>query len=382
MIKDRGSNIKMSAVYYVPTIPEVYSTDRYQHALAITEHFENSYIISNNCVPTSISKRASSVTILSSQNVRSRGYEAASTAKNLIGGDGLFITSYHYEATLAGFLADKIQQITSRENVPIWVIDVYETPAQYRLNNPRSYHQVTSLGLGLLLKTAPYGIHSVHPTTPYQYGSTRLFINNGAPVKKTNPTYKPESTSLNIVWVGSPRADRGGTILIEALKKMQHSIKLDIYGELDRPLKEDLGSVGDHHNINHHGHVDHDICLRAIESADVGYCVLPPRKDWKYAPPIKVGEYLAGGTIPLISQLPGMVQIATAAGWYVQPTGKAIARALDKFVMMNQDSLISQKKIARKRAEEIRWESIRSEFATQLKIIFAKEKSEPVISLT
>ncbi|NUB93228.1 glycosyltransferase [Haloterrigena sp. SYSU A121-1] len=376
----RESN-QFSAAYYVPTIPDVYSTDRYQHALSVAEYAEESHLISNNSVPEVLSERATSTTILSSEGVLARGREAAATARELVGSDGLFVTSYHYEAALAGLLAGRPSFVPSgsREK-PTWVADIYESPAQYRLNQPHSYHRVTAIGLATLLKSAPYGIHSVHPNTPYQYGQTRSFLNNGAPVDQVTPTFS-RNDPLRIVWVGSPRSDRGGSILADALTRVDAEIKLDIYGQADDEFVRTLDRVGDRHDVTLHGHVEHSACLRAIEMADVGYGVLPRRKDWRYAPPIKVGEYLAGGTIPLVSQLPGTVQIAGPAGWYVTPTDEAAARAIDMLAGMAVDKFTTCAEAARNRAEAISWRRLRSEFATQLAIAHGEASGRSVVSV-
>lgn len=349
----------LKVVYYVPTIPEVYSTDRYQHTLALIEYLEEVHLLSNNSIPDPLAKKASSTTILSDSSVPVLGREAAKKARQYAE-NGIFLTSPHYEAGLAGFIASQ-----AGLSSPTWIADVYETPAQYRLNNPRSVYQIAARGLAGIMKLAPHGIHSVHPDTPYQYGRTRSFVNNGAPVTRVNPSYD-RSDPLNVVWVGSPRLDRGGQLLLEALNQVDTPVKIDIYGRKQDQLVKQIENIPSKHEINHHGWSDHEICLQATGSADIAYCVLPRRSDWLYAPPIKVGEALAGGTVPLVSDFPGSRQLAEEAGEYVNPSANEIASAVDRLAALSDSEYAEKSKAARRRGEKVAWAKIRRQFANKL----------------
>jgi hypothetical protein len=247
----------------------------------------------------------------------------------------------------------------------MWIADVYETPAQYRLNNPRSFYQIAARGLAGMMKLANHGIHSVHPDTPYQYGRTRSFINNGAPVSRVNPSYGP-SDPLHVVWVGSPRLDRGGQLLLDALNQVEAPVTLDIYGRKHDSFVSQMAHLPSKHEVTHHGWSDHQDCLRATREADIAYCVLPHRADWVHAPPIKVGEALAGGTIPLVSNFLGSQQLAATAGVYVNPKPDEIAEALDKLNGPSDLELEERKHTARERGEEVSCSQIRKEFAQQV----------------
>lgn len=353
---NRSANVPGTVAYYVPTIPDVWSTDRYQHCLGLLEAADRSIVLGNTRPPEPLVERATAVRIMDTEGVFDKARMAASAVVDATdGGDSVtFVTSYHYEAALAGAIA--------KQRGVRWRPDVYETPAQYRLNQPRTYHQITARGLGALLNRADVGIHSFHPETPYQYGTERRFLTNGAPVSLIDPAYHDRSEP-RVAWVGSPRLDRGGEILIDALSAAESDVSVDVYGDPDdrvRALAVDRG-VDDW--LTFHGRVPHSVALDGVRMADVGYCVLPPRTDWKYAPPIKVGEYLAGGTIPLVSDFPGMRYIADEAGVYVRPDAEAVAAALDEIAGLTVEDRRELARAARRRGENIAWERLRAEFA-------------------
>lgn len=347
-----------TTVYYVPTIPEVWSTDRYQHCLGLIEAGDRSVVVSNAPVPDALADAATATRVVDTGGVLDRARAAASVATGVTGSSVVFVTSYHYEAALAGVIA-KLRGVR-------WVPDVYETPAQYRLNQPRTYHQLTARGLAGLLDWAERAVHSFHSATPYQYGRDRRFLPNGAPVSIVEPAY-PDRSDLRVAWVGSPRLDRGGDLLVRALARREaDGVTVDVYGETDERVRELAVELGVEDALAFHGRVPHSSALEGVREADVGYCVLPPRTDWRYAPPIKVGEYLAGATIPLVSDFPGMRYIAEDAASYVDPGADAIATTLDELAGLPVAERHERAAAARERGEEVAWERVRAAFADQV----------------
>lgn len=143
-------------------------------------------------------------------------------------------------------------------------------------------------------------------------------------------------------------------------------VRLDIFGGEHREMLDACDTLPGRHRIVHHGPVDHDRCLEAIETADVGYCVLLPRPDWKYAHPIKVGEALAGGAIPLVSRFPGMADVAGHASWYVEPTADATADAIERLAALSPSDYQKHARAARDRAEQIARTRMRREWLTEV----------------
>jgi len=355
-----------TVAYYVPTIPDVWGTDRYQHALAIVEASDDPLLLAHSRPPAALADRARVHVVESgrdNEGTHARAREAVTAVADHLDDESnsLFCTSYPYEATLAGWLAH-------RRSIR-WVADIYETPAQYRLNDPLSYHQITARGLAFLLERAPHSVHSFDPKTPYQYGKNRKFLTNGAPVEKIDAVFH-DRDKLWIAWVGSPRLDRGGRLLVDALtmlpSRILNRIQIDVYGKKDPAVQDAATDAEVREVFRWRDRVPHDEALSACQAADVGYCVLPNRTDWRFAPPIKVGEYLAAGALALVPDFPGMRMMAGEAGRFVAPTPEAIATELQWIVDLPESDRRMLSRQARARAEAIDWSLVRRAFCHAL----------------
>jgi len=348
-----------SVTYYVPSIPDIPGTARYQHALAITNHADVSKIISNEEIPETIRDKANQHSTIPDSSALSKAHSASSEFKK--NPSDLFFTTFHYETAVAGMLA------TSRNENSQWIVDVYDSPVQYRLNSPWSHHSIGSRVLEQLLGFANHAIITGHPQNPGRYGNHRSYLDNGTPVDLIRPDFE-KGDRLRVVWVGSPRMDRGGQLLVDALHQTKTSVNIDVYGEKHSQLESGIQNIPDKHKATHHGKKPYGECLEAVSRSDVGYCVLPARSDWLYAHPIKLGEYLAGGTVPIASNFPGMMQVGGKAAYYVSPDAKQIATALDEISSLPEETYVNLAKCGRSRAESRSWSQVRSQLATQLSV--------------
>lgn len=342
------------AAYYVPTFPERSGFANHNHARAVTSESERSILLSNNKVPKDLKKDSDKCYIVDGENPLAKARSAFDLISELPLTDTTVITSFHYEAAAAGWLA-------SRKGYD-WVVDLNDPPIQYRLNNPRTHHQLTTRVLERLLNQADHGIHSAHPDTPHSYGQERSYLPNGTPAASMSPSYSSRN-QIKMTFVGSPRAGRGGKLLIDSLGILREPPTVDIYGDVDEEMSEIISESSVKEEIQLHGRVKHKTALQAIRNADVGYCVLPPRSDWRYSTPIKVGEYLAGGTIPIISDFPGMRYLAKDAGIYAQPSKYSIAESIKEIQELSTEDKRQMTLRARERAEEVTWERLRKKFA-------------------
>lgn len=346
-----------SVTYYVPKIPSVPGTARYQHALAVTEVADTVRLITHETVPDKIQKIADRTTVVSGESVVSKAKTASFEFTQ--NPSTIFFTTFHYETALAGLIG------THRISRANWVVDVYDMPAQYRFNDPISHHSITTRLLTPLLNLADRAIVVGNPQIPGKFGRTRTYIDNGSPVSMIDATHE-RGTPFRMIWVGSPRLDRGGDLLLEALSLTDTSVALDIYGEEYGEVTSRLDGLSDRHSIVHHGWSSQAECYEAIKQADVGYCVLPNRTDWRYAHPIKLGEYLAGGTVPIASAFPGMMQVAGRTGWYVSADAAEIAHAIDELATLPVETYTRISENARTRAETRSWSRIREDVADAL----------------
>jgi len=216
--------------------------------------------------------------------------------------DSRYLTTFHYAPALSGFLADRT-----------WVLDVYDDPMQYVYNNPRSLHSVSARVLLQLLDRADRAVHTIHPATSRTFTDDRRFAINGAPTSVLNGDVTTTEGPLQVVFASSREASV--SLLLEAVQEIR-SVEVDIYCELSREAQALVDEVG---GVKTHGWQPHDTVIKTVELADIGFCVLPKRPDWYYSYPLRVGECLAGGTVPIVSDFPGSRDLVRSFGCTVNP---------------------------------------------------------------
>jgi glycosyltransferase involved in cell wall biosynthesis len=233
------------------------------------------------------------------------------------------------------------------------VVDVFDNPLQYAFNNPRSHHRVTARLLLRLADRADGGVHNYHYSGPV-LGDDSRFITEGYPTALIEPDFDPPETELHCIWAGSPRLDRGIKILFEALAKLDDFVTVDIYGN----ASEDVLNLAQYYEVSEqatfHGQMPHSEVCDQIGRFHAGLCVLPERQDWLHSAPLKVREYMAGGTVPICSNFPGMRLTAESAAIYTEPTADALAATLDRLFEIsynNPDRYIKKMRAVRERAE-------------------------------
>ena len=331
----------VEVVYYSPTVPSVRSTVRHVHADAVPTNVETATLVTESEPPTAVADQYDEVTVLDGGVLRN-ARRAARTAEEAAtdGPPTLFLTTFHYGPALAGWLAD----------VP-WVVDVFDDPHQYAYNNPDSYHRITARLLRRLLDRADGAVHDSHHSGPVLSDDPR-YITEGCPTDLVEPSFETPTDTLRCVWAGSPRLDRGMDVLVDALASLDTPVVVDVYGDSDAVAYADRHGVSD--DLRFHGRTDHaEICSR-IGSAHVGLCVLPDRPDWLHSSPLKVREYMAGGTIPICSDFPGMRLTAEATATYTEPTSEALAGTLERLLSLGRsdpEQFARKMRFARERAE-------------------------------
>lgn len=356
----------MRVAYYVPKIPDIYSVAQFNHALAIAKAADNSLLMVHKKPPEQIANTFDEIKILESGveadagNLRrilpniTRARRAVSTVEDYLDKEDTFVTTWQYAPALAGWFADRR-----------WVLDIYDDPHQKFFNNPRSVHQVLARVLRQILRQADRAVHTFHPNSPRLFGRERRFAINGAAASKISPRDTPSRGPLRCIWAGHPRLDRGMRALLNGVARASCSVHLDVYGRSFKPAQELAGELGVDDAVNFHGRCPHNDVIKKVQTSHVGVSTYPCREDWSYAYPIKVGEYMAAGTIPLCSPLQGIREVARGAGVYTEPTGEAIAGHLEELAAMDDAQFETMAKTCRSRAEAIDWRDERAWFATQ-----------------
>lgn len=328
-------------VYYVPRVPDVHTTGRYVHASLLPQFAECAELITHEAPPEPVADRYDEIHILEPGLVnRVRSAARVADAAN----ETVFVTTFHYEPVLAGLWADSF-----------WVTDVYDDPGQYALNHPRSHHAISGRLLRRLVGRADRTSFALFPGEVPLGAHENVVIPTGmgCPTHSFEPTYPDRDGPLRCIWVGSPRLDRGMEPLINALDRTDADLRIDAFGEPYEPAAAAAERHGVDDVLTFHGVVDHDRARREICESHVGLCVLPERPDWKYAATLKVREYLAGGTVPLVSDFTGLRMLAKDVGVYVDPEGVALAERLERLAALPDDDLQHHMRAARERAEAV-----------------------------
>jgi glycosyltransferase involved in cell wall biosynthesis len=156
----------------------------------------------------------------------------------------------------------------------------------------------------------------------------------------------------------------GVSVLIRALSRASVDIPVDVFGAVSEEEIELATRLKVMNQLMFHGEKDHSAVVSAIESADIGFCLLGNRLDWRYAYPIRIGEYLAGGTVPLASGFPGIRHLTRDASVLVKYDPDALAEAIESITNDSWRRRLQSR--ARERAEEVSWNSERKWFAKQV----------------
>lgn len=352
----------LTTVYYIPKIPDSKSTTRYNHAIALARCAKSSILITNINPPKYIREEFDLVYVLGKiadlRTVIKRAHQArkiVSAVKEQSRNERIvYITHFSYAQALSGFLSDVY-----------WIVDVFDDPLQLSIRRSiSSPHQIASRALLQIINKSDTSIITLHPDGPRsQLGRTTRFALNGSPASSVEYTVKSPKSPLQYVWVGKTKVGWGIEILLNSLTSVTADIIVDVYGEPISNAKSLATELDVRDQVRFHGAVSHKHALTAIENAHVGLCVLAPYDDFKYSFPIKVGEYLAAGTIPVMSDFPGMRMLARNAGIYIEPNHHDLANALQKLTDLSDENMKCLAGKARERAETISWEIERKRFA-------------------
>lgn len=342
-----------NVIYYIPNISSNRSTTRYNHAVGVGSAARNSALLTYpDSPPSSVASHYDQVNVLSSSAPVVRAYRATNYAKRFAQrhhDPSVFITTFHYAPSLSGFYS----------SLP-WVVDVYDDPYQYGYNADRKIYQLTTPVLIRLLSHADRGIYTVHPSTPHVFHDQPRFAINGAPLDSLTPRANSDR-ALRCVVAGS-KIDL--ETHLSAIAKVDGQVEVDVFGAISATKRQQAASLGVADSITFHGRSDPSTVKQTVERSDVGFCLLPARTDWQYAYPIRIGEYLAGGTVPIATDLRGIRDLARSAGIFVDLTPKAIAKALT--MLLNNPSILEQKKRrSRRRVGQIPWTDERDWFTRQ-----------------
>jgi hypothetical protein len=344
-------------IYYITKVPNVFSTTRYNHALGIAEQYKNTTLITHSPPPEKIESNYSYVEVIDRRSTPQRLIKATQIIKDnySTNPDLHLVTTGQFEPVLVG-------QYVEVE----WTVDLYDDPFQGIYNSKLSNHQIIGRLKQKLIKSAPRGVNTLHPDAQNQAGKQRFYCINGAPIENVRPKYPTLEPPLKIVLAGKTKLEKGMDIVINGLRKTDSQVYLDAFGETNKNTRNYAKDAGVRNYINFHGNTHHSDVINSIINAHVGICILPDRPDWRFHYPIKVGEYLAAGTIPLVTNLPGLRKMCQSSAEYVDPLGKEVSERLDRLAKYSTKNFKERAYEARARGEKLSWKSVRKKFAQKL----------------
>lgn len=333
---------------------DIDSTTRFNHALGVAEFGHRTTLLTHTEPPSEIMECFSSVKVIDDRNPAFSIGRAIKTINSFVQNsiDAKLITAAQFEPLVAGKLSNAE-----------WVVDLYDDPLQGIRNNPISHHQFADRFKKVLIKLAPDGINTLHCQAPHKAGINQKHCINGSPVQRIQYRTPKLTSPIRSVIAGKTTLGKGMGRIIDGLKLSDADIQVNAYGEVNDETIQYSESMGVTDQLAFYGSTPHSEVKRAITDAHVGLCILPPRKDWVYHYPIKLGEYLAGGTVPLASDFPGLKQMGKDSALYVNPSPIAIAAGLENISSLSTDRYKQLSHSARKRGEEISWEKMRLRFA-------------------
>lgn len=344
-------------IYYINEIPNVTSTTRYNHAVGLAEEYESSLLLTHAVPPDPIAEAYTRVEHIDAKTPIGRIREAVETINEAVrtSADVRLVTTAQFEPVVTGRIARAA-----------WTVDLYDDPLQGICNNPISRHQITDRLKTALVASAPRGVNTVHRDAQNQAGVDRKFCINGAPTERVTPRTPDLSSPLRLVVAGKARLGKGMGLVLNGLEKCDTDVQVDAYGRVNTETIEYARNVGVDDRVTFHGRTPHSDVLEAVADAHGGLCVLPSREDWRYHYPIKIGEYLAGATIPIASDFPGLREMGGAGALYVEPSTEGVALGLERFSSMTISEYHCRAKEARAKAEEICWSQVRRKFARKV----------------
>jgi hypothetical protein len=344
----------IESIYYIKDIPNILSVTQFNHALAIANHDSTSALLIHEPPPAEIDEAYEYVRVIRSRTPIGRIYDALELINTIVEQNSsvILITAGQIEPVVAGRMSNAD-----------WVVDLYDDPLQGIRNNPISRHQITDRVLRHLVAGAPFGSNTLHQNAPNKAGVKKVYCINGAPTDLIEHRRIEYSSPLRAVIAGKVTLDKGMDLIIDGVSRSNASIVIDAFGAVNDKTLQYCDSVGVSNQIRFHGKSCHEKVRRAITDSHIGLCVLPKRGDWMYHYPIKLGEYLAGGTIPLASDFPAFIQLAGESGIYVEPSPKGVAGGLEEIEALSQMDYQKRLDAVIARGEDVNWSSVRERFA-------------------
>jgi len=302
----------------------------------------------------------------------------------------IYTTASYAPALLVGYLLKALNMhwVADMWDEPRFQLEkrIQEAPSLVRRTLMWVYHQLWYHLARKVLKRADLVIVAMAPEILKHYGLVPeahniIVTTNGVDLSLTTLNEAPEG-KYTIVYVGNLRKFRGVELIIDAsrvLKKRGISFTCRLIGPTDEKGKDWIRRlISSYHlqdQVVFHGELPHPEALRWVSRAHVAICVLSPTiRNYRFAYPVKLFEYMALGKAIVCTRLPGTSRIIQDGenGLLIPPEdSEALAAAL----MRLYENKTLRKKLgenARYSASRYNWEEINARLRKAIEKLLEK----------
>ncbi|WP_323191238.1 glycosyltransferase family 4 protein [Halostella sp. PRR32] len=273
----------------------------------------------------------------------------------------------------------------------VWIADIWDDPRlgvdldrseSITRRIARGYNRALFSFAKRRLGRADLIVFALAPELLSEYGIAPDAANVYTTTNGVDPTLVPttvgsdERESVSVVYVGPVLLERGiGTLLdaVTALPKDCPPLSITLVGEANKETREAVSewqeNTGDH-TVRLTGRLSHDAAMEHLRTSDIGVCLLSTEvRNYNFAYPIKVFEYMAAGVAIVCTRTVGTEQILNDGenGLLVESDDTDdVADALSRLVREEElRSRLSSE--AQKTVREYRWSEINESIIAEIR---------------
>lgn len=277
----------------------------------------------------------------------------------------------------------------------VWIADVWDDPQlgadldrseSITRRIARTYNRVVFSFAKRRLGEADLIVFALAPELLSEYGiapdaANVLTTTNGVDLGIVpRASSQADTEPLRLVYIGPVTLERGIETLLGALRSLPSdcpSLSVELIGNVDSETSSvldrwDREAEDQRHEVITTGYVEHERAMERLSNADIGLCLLSTEvRNYNYAYPIKVFEYLAAGVPTICTRTIGTERILTdgESGILVESgSTEAVMEAIDTLA---RDEYIRRRiaSNARKEAGAYTWEEINDELLRRIRSV-------------
>lgn len=221
----------------------------------------------------------------------------------------------------------------------VW--DVHEDTAAAVVDKPwlpQALRAVTAAAVRQLERVAERHVHLL--LAEQGYTSRFCLPHPVVPNAPRIPAAVAPSGTGRVVYVGRVARARGALELIQVAHQLHPDIDVDVIGQADRDVEDELRAAADSGVLRWHGFVPNDQALPMVEGATAGLSLVHDQPNHRVSLQTKVLEYLAWGVPVITTPLPWSAELVARAGaGLVVPFGDINATTAAILRLQHNDTL-------------------------------------------